>query len=161
MIGSSRYAATADQVTTQSRPTLTAAIVPCRQRRRKKLVLSPLWAAASLSESSRSSNGLRSLDREWRHYSDLMIRKRAPPHTNIESQAGRESHSPRVEDLAKLATAQRGGKPPGENTVDFRDSGYLVPTPQHQCHNFRDSGYLVPTPQHQCHNISPGQQGRG
>lgn len=40
-----------------NRPTLTALIVPCRQRRRRKLVLNPLWAAASLSEMSRSSNG--------------------------------------------------------------------------------------------------------
>ena len=56
-MGSSRYSATACQVVTQSRPTLVAVMTCIRQSRLRKLVLSPLRAAASLSEISRSSNG--------------------------------------------------------------------------------------------------------
>ncbi len=56
---SSRYSATASQVVTQSRPTLTALIVPALQSLLRKPVLSPLRAAASFSEMSRSrSNSL-------------------------------------------------------------------------------------------------------
>lgn len=65
---SSKYSATARQVVTQYWPTLVALILPVLHNLRRKPVLSPLRAAASLSEIRRSSNGpfavvLRGLER--------------------------------------------------------------------------------------------------